>query len=99
MFTRRAFLQSVALSLVGSRAVADTPAALAPFDKLMTDFLADHKVPGAALAVTRHGKLVYSRGFGFADADKKVPVQADSLFRIASVAKPITAVGVLRLAE
>ena len=99
MLTRRAFLQSVALSAAGSRAVADTPAGLAPFDKLMTDFLADHKVPGAALAVSRHGKLVYSRGFGFADADKKVPVQPDALFRIASVSKPFTAVGVLQLVE
>jgi N-acyl-D-amino-acid deacylase len=72
---------------------------LAPFDQLMTGFLVEHKVPGGALAVTRHGRLVYSRGFGLADTEKKLPVQPDSLFRIASVSKPLTAVAVLRLVD
>ncbi|QJW97584.1 serine hydrolase domain-containing protein [Frigoriglobus tundricola] len=72
---------------------------LAPFDKLFHGFLAEHKVPGAGVAVTRNGKLVYARGFGFADAEKKAPVHPDSLFRLASVSKPLTAVGVMLLVE
>src|SRR5271156_6716502 len=72
---------------------------LAPFDRLMTAFVEKHHVPGAALAVTRHGCLVYARGFGFADREKQEPVQPDSLFRIASVSKPLTAVAVLQLVE
>lgn len=72
---------------------------LAPFDQLMTSFVTEHKVPGAALAVTRRGKLVYARGFGFADAEAKSPVEPAALFRIASVSKPITAVAVMRLVE
>lgn len=105
MLTRRSFLQSAAVALAASRVVADTPVTgtadtkFVPFDKLMTGFLTDHKVPGAALAVARNGKLVYSRGFGYADADQKVKVEPDALFRIASVSKPLTAVGVLQLVE
>lgn len=105
MLTRRAFLQSAAVAIAASRVAADTPVTgtaddqFTPFDKLMTTFLADHKVPGAALAVGRNGKLVYSRGFGYADADQKVKVEPDALFRIASVSKPLTAVGVLQLVE
>lgn len=72
---------------------------LAPFDNLMTTFLEDHAIPGAALAITREGKLVYARGFGTLERDKKFPVQPASLFRIASVSKPITAVAVMQLAE
>jgi N-acyl-D-amino-acid deacylase len=72
---------------------------LAPFDRLMTDFLRQQRLPGGALAVARNGRLVYSRGFGYADRDKKEPVQPDALFRIASVSKPITAVAVLQLAR
>jgi CubicO group peptidase (beta-lactamase class C family) len=72
---------------------------LEPFDKLMTSFVAENKVPGAALAVTRHGKLVYARGFGFADVEKKEQVQPDALFRIASISKPITAVAIMQLVE
>jgi CubicO group peptidase (beta-lactamase class C family) len=73
--------------------------ALAPFDKLMTEFIRKHHLPGAALAVAKDGRIVYSRGFGYADKDKKEPVRPESLFRIASVSKPLTAVAVLQLAE
>ncbi|HEY8506498.1 MAG TPA: serine hydrolase domain-containing protein [Gemmataceae bacterium] len=72
---------------------------LASFDRLMRSFVAAHDVPGAALAVSRGGRLVYARGFGFADPKTKEPVQPDSLFRIASISKPITAAAVLRLAD
>lgn len=65
----------------------------------MRSLLTDHEVPGASLAVTHNGRLVYSRGFGWADADHKQPVQPDSLFRIASISKPITAVAILQLIE
>ncbi|WP_238537674.1 serine hydrolase domain-containing protein [Zavarzinella formosa] len=66
---------------------------------MMTTFVEKHKVPGAALAVTRGGKLVCSRGFGYADVEKKEPVEPASLFRIASISKPFTSVTVLRLVE
>lgn len=65
----------------------------------MTGFLEEHHLPGAALAVTRKGRLVYARGFGHADIEKKEPVQPAALFRIASVSKPITAAAVMRLVD
>jgi CubicO group peptidase (beta-lactamase class C family) len=73
--------------------------ALAPFDELMRSFLRDNEIPGGALAVARQGRLVYARGFGYADAPQKLPVQPDALFRIASISKPITAVAVLQLID
>jgi N-acyl-D-amino-acid deacylase len=72
---------------------------LEPFDRLMTSFLEQNEVPGAALAVTHASKLVYARGFGCADVEKNEPVQPGALFRIASVSKPITAVAVMQLVE
>ncbi|MDB5334790.1 MAG: D-aminoacylase [Planctomycetaceae bacterium] len=72
---------------------------LEPLDKLLTSFVGDHKIPGAALAVSRKGKLVYARGCGFADVSKQEVVEPASLFRIASLSKPITAVAVLQLME
>ena len=77
---------------------ADDPR-LAPFDRMMRAFVADNRVPGAALAVTRHGRLVYARGFGYASLETAEPVRPDSLFRVASVSKPVTAAAVLRLIE
>jgi N-acyl-D-amino-acid deacylase len=70
---------------------------LRPFDELMTTFVKEHHVPGASLAVSYRGRLVYARGFGYADTEHKKPVQPGSLFRIASVTKPLTAVAVLQL--
>lgn len=76
-----------------------TDARLAPFDDLLSGFIREREVPGAALAVSKQGRLVYSRGVGYADVDAKTPVEPDALFRIASISKPITAVAVLQLVE
>mgnify|MGYP003331926368 FL=1 len=42
---------------------------LESLDRLMTGFVARYKLPGASLAVTRNGRLVYARGFGLADRE------------------------------
>jgi CubicO group peptidase (beta-lactamase class C family) len=51
------------------------------------------------LAVARNGRIVYTRGYGYADRDKKEPVEPNALFRIASISKPFTAVAVLQLVQ
>src|SRR6478752_1714578 len=72
---------------------------LAALDEWMKSFVAEHQIPGGALAIVKDGRLVYARGFGWADREAKTPVQPESLFRIASVSKPLTAVAILKLAE
>jgi len=72
---------------------------MVPFDELMTTFIGEHKVPGVAVAITKNGRLVYSRAFGYADVESKTAVEPTSLFRIASISKPITAVAILQLVE
>jgi len=73
--------------------------ALEPFDRMMHTFIRENEIPGAALAVAKDGRLLYARGFGWADRENRKPVQPHSLFRIASISKPITAVTILRLVE
>jgi CubicO group peptidase (beta-lactamase class C family) len=55
-------------------------------------------IPGAALAVTRNGKLILARGYTWSE-DWSFSVDPTSLFRIASTSKPITAIAMLRLVE
>src|SRR5262245_33232273 len=63
---------------------------LAPFDKMMCDFLEAHpEIPGATLAVARDGHIVYSRGFRHADGNTQMAPAAK--MRVASISKPITA--------
>ena len=69
------------------------------YDQTVTDFMRKYAIPGGAVAVLRDGKLIYARGFGYADVANKTPVQPDALFRIASVSKPITAAAVMKLVE
>lgn len=78
---------------------ATTAQDMPPLDRLFTTFIEKHHVPGCSVAVTDHGRLVYQRCFGFADIAQQQPVQPDSLFRIASISKPITAVAILQLIE
>lgn len=68
-------------------------------DALLRDFVADHDAPGAAVAMVVDRRLVFARGYGYADRATETAVQPTSRFRIASVSKPITAVAVLRLVE
>ncbi len=99
---RRRFLAATGLAIASTR--VSTPAAaadhaLASFDREVEVFMTARKIPGGALAVVKDGRLVHARGYGWADVEKKVPVEAASLFRIASISKPVTGVAVLQLVE
>ncbi len=74
-------------------------AGMANVDAVMRAFMERWGVPGMAIAIVKDGRLVFARGYGYADRDTRQLVQPDSLFRIASVSKPITAVTVLKLVE
>jgi N-acyl-D-amino-acid deacylase len=69
------------------------------YDQTITDFMRKHAIPGGAVAVVRDGRLIYARGFGYADVENKTPVQPDALFRIASVSKSLTAAAIMKLVE
>jgi CubicO group peptidase (beta-lactamase class C family) len=56
-------------------------------------------IPGLSLAIARQGRLVYARGFGYADTGTGEPAHPLHRWRIASVSKPVCAVAVLRALE
>jgi CubicO group peptidase (beta-lactamase class C family) len=68
------------------------------YDQVIRDFMQTWAIPGATLAVAYEGRLVYSRGFTW-DSPETEPVQPASLFRIASMSKPITSVAIHQLIE
>jgi CubicO group peptidase (beta-lactamase class C family) len=71
----------------------------AALDDTITTLMRKWKIPGGAMAVVKDGKLVFAHGYGQADRDAGTPVQPDSLFRIASISKPVTAAVILLLVE
>ncbi len=101
---RRDFLRTCNFTLcaaaAGSHAFAGEKSEIAEaFDREVEEFMQARSVPAGALAVAKGGRLVYAKGYGLADRESGEVVTNDSLFRIASISKPITAVAVLQLVE
>lgn len=98
-----AALLAILLSCVP--AMADTglsdPQELGSFlDGIMTAHLKDHHIPGATLAVVKDGKIFFKKGYGYADIDKRIPVDPDkTLFRPGSVSKLFTWTAVMQMVE
>jgi CubicO group peptidase (beta-lactamase class C family) len=61
--------------------------------------LASSTTPGLAVALVHHGRLVWAAGYGVANRTTGQPVMATTRFQAASLSKPVTAWGVLRLVE
>jgi CubicO group peptidase (beta-lactamase class C family) len=56
-------------------------------------------IPGAVILIARDGKVAFFEAFGFQDREKRIPMKPDSIFRIASMTKPITSVALMMLVE
>ena len=74
-------------------------AASAEIDRFIESERAALKFPGAGVAIAFKNELLYSKGFGVADLEHRVPVNGRTAFRTASVAKPITATAVMQLVQ
>jgi len=57
------------------------------------------QIPGAVVLIARKDKVAYFRAFGFRDREQKIAMTTDSIFRIASMTKPIVSIGAMMLAE
>lgn len=63
------------------------------------EFLKTSATPGVAVAMVLDGKTVWAQGFGKADLENSAPATPETLFRLASVSKPLTATAILQLVE
>src|SRR5271168_2247687 len=71
----------------------------ARISEAVSRFMAANSVPGIGAAVVLDGVPVWSSGYGMADLENFVPATSATLFRLASISKPITATAVLQLVE
>ncbi|HTC76336.1 MAG TPA: serine hydrolase domain-containing protein [Edaphobacter sp.] len=67
--------------------------------RIASEFRKQFAVPATSIAISRNGVFVYDQAAGIADAANLTQVQRDSLFRIASLTKPITSVTIFSLIE
>src|SRR6202012_1993773 len=72
---------------------------LARIDSVLKADIDAGRIPGAVIAIARHGKLVKFDAYGFRDKAAGLPMTTDTIFSIASMTKPMTTVGALTLYE
>jgi CubicO group peptidase (beta-lactamase class C family) len=100
---RRVFL--LATFLVAATATGDEAASgfhserLASIDAVIDAEIDAGKIAGAVALVARNGTIAYHKSFGYADLDSRTPMRNDAIFRIASMTKAVTSVGVMILYE
>ncbi len=68
-------------------------------DNAVNEAIARQEIPGAVALIVKDGKTVYHKAFGYADIQSKTAMETDTIFRIASMTKAVTSVGVMILYE
>lgn len=68
-------------------------------DALVTSYIREHHVPGLSVAVIDRSHVIFTQGYGFADVENNVPSSADTIYRIASISKSVTATAAMKLVE
>jgi CubicO group peptidase (beta-lactamase class C family) len=71
----------------------------AKIDSAISNFRSASKAPGVSAAVVQDGEFVWSAGFGMADLENSVPATSQTLYRLASISKSITATAAMELWE
>ncbi|MDQ3699171.1 MAG: beta-lactamase family protein [Gemmatimonadota bacterium] len=93
----------VAPSLLGAQpATRATRALTARFDSVRTFIrrvMEEDTVPSIAIAVAKDGKIIWEEGFGLADRERMITATPHTMYSLASISKPITATGLMKLVD
>lgn len=99
-FFLTSLLLLLALMPLAAKAQRDLPTdKIAAIEAAIQAEMKQSKIPGLSVAVVVADQLRYAKGFGLADVENSVPAKATTVYRLGSLSKPLTAVGVMQLAE
>lgn len=88
----------LAILLTAATASAIPPETEAQVDAAIRAAMDKQELVGLAVAIVEHGEVAFTQGYGFADRAADIPVDEETMFRWASISKPVTAVAALQLA-
>ena len=80
-------------------AAAIAPAPLESLRAHIRRVMDSTKTPSIAVAVAKGGRIIWEEGFGFADVEHRTPATPTTVYSMASISKPITATGLMKLVE
>ncbi len=78
---------------------SDNSAVIAMLEPFIEREMANNGLPAVSIALVDDQKVVWSKGFGFADPAKKIPATAETVYRVGSVSKLFTDIAVMQLVE
>jgi serine beta-lactamase-like protein LACTB len=90
---------TMAIAIVFAQDSKVSPDERVKLEGAISRFMATNSVPGLSAGIVQNGEYVWSAGFGMADLENFVPANGQTLYRLASVSKPLTAVGAMELWE
>ncbi len=67
--------------------------------QVMNAYIASGEMAGGALIVRKNDEIVFDGKWGYADIEKQIPITEDTVFRVASMTKVVTAVAIMKLIE
>jgi serine beta-lactamase-like protein LACTB len=73
--------------------------AVAALEKWLEREVEAKQLPSLSIALVDDQRVVWSRGYGFADKDRKTQATADTVYRVGSVSKPVTALAIMLLVQ
>ncbi|VDP11823.1 unnamed protein product [Onchocerca flexuosa] len=95
-------ITGIAIGLSTDRHSFDTPKYFEQKEKaaaIVKQFMVRNGVPGLSVGVSHNGRCVWEQGFGYADVEQLVPCKSDTVMRIASISKSVTAALAARLVQ
>src|SRR5262245_19029330 len=99
MKTLPLFRLAVLLCIVSGAAAQEYAAKLATLRSEFTGYVDRQQTAGTVTLVARKGKVISLEAVGWQDREAQRPMKADTIFQIASMTKPVTAMGIAMLEE
>ena len=97
--TRPILAAAIAVTLVTPESVGFSSRGIEAFKAAMHKLVDEGRLAGITTLVARHGKVVHFDAYGYRDISTKAPIAKDTIFRIASMTKPIVGVAMMMLWE
>ena len=92
-------LPALALGQAAPAAAQPAAAQVEALDALVQRSMQTRQFPGVSVAVVKDGAVVVAKGYGFSDVEKSTRATEQTIYQLASVTKPFTAMATLMLAE
>jgi serine beta-lactamase-like protein LACTB len=89
----------LAVALVAALSAAAAQDRFAGIERVAAEGYKQTGAPGMSVAIVVNDQVAWSKGFGLADVENDVPARPDTVYRIASISKPLAATAVMQLVE